>query len=45
MAEYRGVLERSNLIGSLVGGTLEMEWTTAVLVSDDPKKGQGAISV
>lgn len=43
MEEYRGVLERSSLIGSLLDGTLDMEWATAVLVSDDPEKGQGAI--
>jgi putative cardiolipin synthase len=44
MTEYRGVLKRSNLVSNLAAGTLDLEWTTATLVSDDPRKGQGAIA-
>ena len=43
MAEYHDVLERSRLLGDLAAGTLDLEWTKAVLVSDDPRKGQGKI--
>ena len=43
MTEYRGVLERSDIVGRLAGGTLDMEWTRTTLISDDPAKGQGTI--
>ncbi len=43
MTEYREVLNRSDLVANLAAGTLDIEWTTALLVSDDPRKGQGAI--
>ncbi|HET9032941.1 MAG TPA: phospholipase D family protein [Dokdonella sp.] len=41
--EYKEILKASNLIAPLSNGTLELEWTDAVLVSDDPVKGQGAV--
>lgn len=43
MAEYRGMLRRSNIVRKLSTGTLEMEWTKVKLVSDDPAKGEGKI--
>ena len=41
--EYREVLRHSDLVARLAAGTFDLEWTTALLVSDDPGKGQGAI--
>ena len=43
MAEYRDVLKDSDLLGRLISGTLDLEWTTTMLVSDDPGKGQAAV--
>lgn len=43
MAEYRAVLEQTDIVSKLATGTLGMEWTQVVLVSDDPAKGQGAL--
>lgn len=43
MTEYREVLQNSQLIEKLSAGTLDLEWTTATLVSDDPAKGQGEV--
>ena len=43
MSEYKAILESSDIVASLAAGELELEWTTAVLVSDDPIKGQGAV--
>ncbi len=43
MDEYRAVLAASDVVAALERGTLDLEWTTAVLVSDDPVKGQGAV--
>ena len=43
MSEYKAILESSDIVASLAAGKLELEWTTAVLVSDDPIKGQGAV--
>lgn len=37
-AKYRAYLESSDVVASLMRGTLALEWTQAVLVSDDPKK-------
>lgn len=44
MAEYRALLQRSDLVARLAAGTLDLEWTKVALVSDDPAKGQGAIA-
>lgn len=41
--EYKAILKASDLITPLSTGTLDLEWTKAVLVSDDPVKGQGAV--
>ena len=43
MAEYRSILEESGVVEALASGRLDLEWTDAVLVSDDPRKGQGAV--
>lgn len=43
MAEYRTILDNSNIVSALTAGNLDLEWTTALLVSDDPVKGQGAV--
>ncbi|GAB1426933.1 hypothetical protein MASR2M17_03590 [Aminivibrio sp.] len=37
------MLRHSDLVARLAAGTFDLEWTTALLVSDDPGKGQGAI--
>ena len=44
MDEYRAVLAASDIVAALERGALDLEWTTAVLVSDDPAKGQGAVA-
>lgn len=41
--EYKAILRASDIIASLSKGSLNLEWTNAVLVSDDPVKGQGAV--
>lgn len=41
--EYKAILKASDIIAPLSNGTLDLEWTDAVLVSDDPIKGQGAV--
>ncbi|MFD0859087.1 phospholipase D family protein [Roseovarius aquimarinus] len=41
MAEYRALLAQSDLIPQLKAGHADLEWTDAVLVSDDPAKGMG----
>ena len=43
MGEYREMVRQSRVVESLASGGLELEWTNAVLVSDDPKKGEGAV--
>ncbi len=43
MDEYTAILENSNIVAALAAGELDLEWTTALLVSDDPIKGQGAV--
>lgn len=43
LAEYRRVLESSDIVTALTQGKVDLEWTTAVLVSDDPAKGKGAV--
>ncbi|MFN7223077.1 MAG: phospholipase D family protein [Paracoccaceae bacterium] len=42
-SEYRAIIERSDIVAALTSGDLSLEWTRAVLVSDDPVKGQGAV--
>lgn len=41
--EYNAILGASDIITPLSNGSLDLEWTKAVLVSDDPIKGQGAV--
>ncbi|MCL3882913.1 phospholipase D family protein [Marivita sp. GX14005] len=41
--EYREIVEQSQIVAELATGTFDLEWTGAVLVSDDPAKGQGAV--
>ena len=43
MAEYRKILQESRIVSDLRAGQLDLEWTTALLVSDDPVKGEGAV--
>lgn len=43
MAEYREVLEQTEIVNNLATGMLGMEWTQVTLISDDPAKGQGAL--
>ena len=43
ITEYSEMLRRSDLVGSLAAGSFDLEWTTALLVSDDPGKGKGAV--
>lgn len=42
-SEYQTLLQSSNIIAALAAGTLDLEWTKAILVSDDPIKGEGAV--
>jgi putative cardiolipin synthase len=42
-ADFRAALERSDVIANMAKGDLGLEWTHALLVSDDPIKGQGAV--
>ncbi|MEZ5512637.1 MAG: phospholipase D family protein [Steroidobacteraceae bacterium] len=41
--EYKAILKASDIIAPLSAGNLDLEWTHAVLVSDDPVKGQRAV--
>ncbi|SEN86092.1 putative cardiolipin synthase [Pseudorhodobacter antarcticus] len=41
--DFQKVLERSDVIANMAKGDLGLEWTRALLVSDDPIKGQGAV--
>lgn len=43
LTEYRALLAASDLVADLTHGTLNLEWTSVVLVSDDPVKGLGAV--
>ncbi|CTQ32276.1 phospholipase D family protein [Jannaschia rubra] len=43
LTEYRDILRRSDIVQSIANGDLPLEWTRAILFSDDPKKGQGAV--
>jgi len=42
-AQYRQILQRSELMSRLASGELEITWTDATLISDDPAKGQGPV--
>lgn len=42
-SEYKKLLQSSNIVANLAAGNLNLEWTTALLVSDDPIKGEGAV--
>lgn len=39
LASYRAALEASATVTALAAGTVELEWTRAQLISDDPIKG------
>ena len=41
--EYKAILKASDIVTPLCRGSLNLEWTDAILVSDDPIKGQGAV--
>lgn len=41
--KYRAVLDACDTVASLVRGDLDLEWTTVVLVSDDPVIGFDAV--
>lgn len=43
LTEYQELLAASDLVMELRQGTLDLEWTDAVLVSDNPIKGMGAV--
>ncbi|WP_289044094.1 phospholipase D family protein [uncultured Aliiroseovarius sp.] len=43
MAEYRKIIEASDIVAALSAGSFDLEWTKALLVSDDPVKGLGAV--
>lgn len=43
MEAYRERVETSKLVGRLANGTLDLEWTNVILVSDDPAKGEGEV--
>ena len=43
LAEYHDLLKASDIVNALAKGELGLEWTSVVLVSDDPIKGQGAV--
>jgi len=40
-AAYTSALRESSFVHDLLGGTLELDWVTAHMVSDDPAKGLG----
>jgi len=40
---YRKPHEIPDIVEALAQGDLKLEWTTAILVSDDPVKGEGAV--
>ena len=40
---YRAEIRRSEIVARMARGTLDLEWTEAVLVSDDPAKGEGGV--
>ncbi|KAA3630255.1 MAG: phospholipase D family protein [Proteobacteria bacterium] len=41
--KYKAILKASDIVVPLTSGTLDLEWTNAMLVSDDPVKGKGAV--
>ena len=43
MRTYQSILDASDTLPKLTRGDLPLEWTTAVLVSDKPSKGQGLV--
>ena len=43
MDQYRAVLAASDIVAALESGSLDLEWTRAVLISDDPVKGKDAV--
>ncbi|MCZ4353838.1 phospholipase D family protein [Roseovarius aestuarii] len=43
LRDYGETLRHSDIVTALKQGTLDLEWADALLVSDDPIKGQGAV--
>lgn len=43
LAEYRELIGESQIVATLQRGVLDLEWTDAILVSDTPAKGEGAV--
>lgn len=43
-ADFRAASERSDMVAIMAKGDLGLEWTRALLVSDNPIKGQGAVA-
>jgi putative cardiolipin synthase len=41
---FQNALERSEIVMALARGAPDLEWARAVLVSDDPVKGEGAVA-
>ncbi len=44
LTAYRAMVAASGLVRDLREGTIDLEWTDVVLVSDDPVKGLGAVA-
>ncbi|MBI6628834.1 phospholipase D family protein [Pontibaca salina] len=43
IGEYRDILNSLDIVGALARGTIELEWTDVLLISDDPAKGEGVV--
>lgn len=43
LTDYGQILRECDIVTALKQGGLDLEWTDALLVSDDPIKGQGAV--
>ncbi len=43
LEEYRNEIRNSEIVARMARGDLDFEWTDAVLVSDDPAKGEGGV--
>ncbi|MDN5786636.1 phospholipase D family protein [Pseudorhodobacter sp.] len=43
LKDYKEVLEESAFVSDLINAALPLEWSKAILVNDDPVKGEGAV--
>ncbi|MEB8386985.1 phospholipase D family protein [Rhodobacteraceae bacterium KMM 6894] len=43
LADYTNTLPKSDVVAALKQGRLDLDWSDALLISDDPIKGQGAV--